>query len=237
MIKNALVMVLFFVLSIPGVSAQGISSQAKDKWEASGFFGFGGAGDDVFVTSVEEGATQDVRLDLEQSYVLGIRITENLGQYLGAELEYSFTNQPLLFQGLSPTLPFLALDHQVHKLAYSALFYGISRQSRIRPFGSVGFGTSFFQVSNNSQDEALREGADLKNRWKLAFSYGAGVKLQVAPGWGVRADFRDQVTGVPDFGFPSQAPLLEGGETGPGFRADGILHNWQTTVGVTYSFR
>lgn len=237
MIKNTLVMVLFFALSLPGVSAQGVPSQTDNKWEVSGFFGFGGAGDDVFVTPVEEGTTQEVRLDLEQSYVLGLRITENFGQYLGVELEYSFTNQPLLFQDLSPTLPFLALDHKVHKLAYSVLFYGMRRQNRIRPFGSIGFGTSFFQVSNNSQDDALRQGVDLKNRWKLAFSFGAGVKLRLAPGWGVRADFRDQVTGVPDFGFPSQAPLLEGGGTGPGFRADGVLHNWQTTVGFIYVFR
>jgi len=237
MIKKTLVIVLFFALSALGVSAQGVPSQAENKWEVSGFFGFGGAGDDVFVTPVEEGATQDVRLALEQSFVLGLRITENLGQYLGAELEYSLTNQPLLFQNLSPTLPFLALDHKVHKLAYSVLFYGMRRQKRIRPFGSIGFGTSFFQVNNNSQNEALRQGADLNNRWKLAFSYGAGVKLQVAPSWGVRADFRDQVTGVPDFGFPSQAPLRKDGGTGPGFRADGVLHNWQTTVGLTYTFR
>ena len=173
---------------------------------------------------------------MEQSYVLGVRITENRWQYVGAELEYSFTDQPLLFQDLSPTLPLLALDHRVHKLAYSLLFHGRGRGERIRPFGSIGFGTSFFQVSNHSQDEALRQGVDLKNRWKLAFSYGAGVKFQVVPGWGIRADFRDQITGVPDFGLPSQAPLLEGGETGPGFRPDGTLHNWQITVGFVYAF-
>ena len=232
MMKNYLMLVLGFVWLVPGVSAQ-----TPDKWEVSGFFGFGGAGDDTYVTPVEGGTPQNVRLDLEQSYVMGLRITENRGQYFGAELEYSFANQPLSFRGLSPTVPSLALDHSVHKLAYSALFYGKGRQERIRPFGSVGFGTSLFQVRNHSQDEARRQGVDLRNRWKLAFSYGAGVKLRIAPGWGVRVDFRDQITGVPDFGLPSQAPMLEGSGTGSGFLPEGILHNWQFAAGFSYSFQ
>ncbi len=235
--KNYLMLVLGFVWLVPGVLAQSPPRPTEAKWEFSGFFGFGGAGNDTHVTPVEEGTTQNVQLDLEQSYVVGLRITENRGQYFGAELEYSFANQPLSFRGLSPTVPFLALDHRVHKFAYSGLFYGRGRQERIRPFGSIGFGTSFFQVRRHSQDEALREGVDLRNRWKLAFSYGAGVKLRMAPGWGVRVDFRDQITGVPDFGLPSQAPMLEGSGTGPGFRPEGILHNWQFAAGFSYTFQ
>ncbi|MEE8349806.1 MAG: outer membrane beta-barrel protein, partial [Acidobacteriota bacterium] len=209
MIRNSLVVMSFLVLLAPGASAQAPLSSSENKWEVSGFGGFGGAGDDTHVTPVEGDAPRDVGLELDQGYVLGARITENLGQYLGAELEYSFTRQPLLFRNLTTALPSLALDHQLHKLAYSILVYGKRRGERIRPYGSIGFGTSFFQISSDSQDEALRQGVDLKNRWKLAFSYGAGVKIQVARGWGFRTDFRDQVTGVPDFGLPSQAPLLE----------------------------
>ncbi|MEE2839960.1 MAG: outer membrane beta-barrel protein [Acidobacteriota bacterium] len=237
MIRNGLVMVLVFVWLGPGLSAQSPPTQSENKWEVSPFVGFGGAGDDTFATPVEEGASQNVGLDVDQSFVLGIRITENRGRYLGAEFEYSFTNQPLFFRDLSPTLPSLALDHTVHKFAYNLLVYGRERPARIRPFGSIGFGTSFFHVSNDSQDEALRQGVNLKNRWKLALSYGGGIKFRMAPRWGFRVDFRDQVTGVPDFGFPSQAPLLEGGETGPGFRAEGLLHNWQTTFGFVYHLR
>ncbi len=234
--RNGLLLLLFTSLG-PVLWAQSPPSQAENKWEVSPFVGFGGAGDGSFATPVEEGTSQNVGLDLDQGFVLGLRITENRGRYFGAELEYSFTGQPLFFRDLSPTLPSLALDHTVHKLAYSLLVYGRERQERIRPFGSIGFGTSFFQVSNDSQDEAIRQGVDLKNRWKLAFSYGGGVKFRMAPRWGIRVDIRDQLTGVPDFGFPSQAPLLEGGETGPGFRAEGLLHNWQTTFGLVYHLR
>ena len=233
MIRFGLVVVSLLVLLSPSVLAQ---TPDENKWEVSGFGGFGGAGDGTFVTPVEGGSTQDVGLDVEQSYVLGVRITENLGQYLGAELEYAFTNQPLLFQELSPILPSLGLDHSVHKFAYSILFYGTGRGKRIRPFGSMGFGTSFFQVSGNSQDNSLRQGLDLRNRWKLGFSYGAGVKFQGESGWGFRADFRDQVTGVPDFGLPSQASILESGAVGPGFLPEGALHNWQITGGFVYTF-
>ncbi len=230
-------LLLCFIALGSGLSAQNPPTHAENKWEVSHFVGYGGAGDGTFATPVEEGTIQDVGLDVEQNIALGVRITENRGRYLGAELEDSFTNQPLFFRDLSPTLPALALDHTVHKLAYSLLIYGRERQERIRPFGSIGFGTSFFQVSNDSQDEALRQGVDLKNRWKLALSYGGGGQFRMAPRWGFRVDFWDQVTGVPDFGFPSQAPLLEGGETGPGFRAEGILHNWQTTFGFVYHLR
>ncbi|MDA2934997.1 porin family protein [Acidobacteria bacterium AH-259-D05] len=235
MIKYSLVVGSLLVLLSPGVSAQIPGNE--NKWEVSAFVGVGGSGDDTFVTPVEGGTSQDVGLGFEESYALGVRVTENLGRYFGVELEYSFINQPLLLQNLSPAVPRLALAHKVHKLAYSILVYVGERGQRIRPFGSIGVGTSFFQVTNDSQDEALRQGVDLKNRWKLAFSYGAGVKFQMGPGWGFRADFRDQITGVPDFGLPSQAPMLESQETGPALRSNGILHNWQITGGFMYTFR
>ncbi|MEE2823174.1 MAG: hypothetical protein VYA53_09350 [Acidobacteriota bacterium] len=239
MVKNCLGLVLVVTLLGIEVFAQRIPVPflAKDKWEFSGFIGFGGAGDDTFVTPVEEGTTKNVKLDIDQGYALGIRITENRGRFFGAELEYSVTNHPLSFQQLSTALPSITLDHRMHKLAYSFLLYGLGQEKIIRPFGSVGLGTSFFHVSSDSRDKALMQGADLKNRWKLAVSYGGGVKVKLTPGWGLRVDFRNQITGVPDFGFPSQAPLLALGGTGLGFRPDGVLYSWQTIIGFIYAFR
>ena len=237
MLKYSFVAGSLLVLLSRGVSAQVPLPRIENKWEISVLAGISGLGDGTFATPVEGGTTQDVAQDFETSYVVGVRVTENLGQYFGAELEYSFVNQPVVLLNLSPSVSRLDVDHKVHKFAYSILVYGRDRAKRIRPFGSIGVGTSLFQVTNDSQDEALRQGVDLKNRWKVAFSYGAGVKFQMGPGWGLRADFRDQVTGVSDWGLPSQAAVLENGEIGPAFRPDGVLHNWQISGGFMYTFR
>ncbi|MDA2929757.1 outer membrane beta-barrel protein [Acidobacteria bacterium AH-259-O06] len=216
--------------------ARGQIPHNENKWEISVFFGLSALGEDTFVTPIEGGTTQMVGLEFESSYLVGARITENLGQHFGAELEYALANQPGSFVDLRPDLTRLDFDHKVHTFAYSILVYPMNRECRIRPFGSIGIGASFFQISGDGQGQALDKGVELKDRWKLALSYGGGVKLHINAGWGFRFDFRDHVTGVPDFGLPSQAPLLEGNKTGAGFRPDGNFHNWQISAGFMYSF-
>lgn len=206
-----------------------------NKWEFSGFFGTSHFEDALFETPVEGGDTRTVGLDSATGYVVGARVTENLGQHFGAELEYAYANHPLTFVSLRPNLPSLALDHRVHKLAYSAVFYPLNRRRRIRPFASVGAGASLFQVAEDSRNEALATGVDLKNRWKFAGSWGAGAKVYAGRNWGFRVDFRDHITGVPNFGLPSTAPQFQG-RIGVGFRPEGAIHNWQFAVGLMYTF-
>lgn len=207
-----------------------------NKWEVSMFVGLSSLGDDTFATPIEGGGTRVVGLNGESSYLAGARITENLGQYFGAELEYARANQPMSFVNLSSTLPQVDVDQKVHKLAYSVLIYGRDRQQRLRPFVSLGVGASFYEVSADMEELVLAQGVDLKNRWKFAFSYGAGIKYSLKDQWGLRFGFRDHVTGVPDFGLPPRGGLVPGPEPGPGFRPEGSFHNWQATVGFVYSF-
>ncbi len=224
-----------WILLTSGVLAQGLAGPPENKWEFSIFTGVSFLGDRTFVTPVEGGGTQDVDLNFDSSYLVGARITENLGDHFGADFEYTLANQPLSFVNLSPAVPVLDLEHKIHKLSYSVLFYPMDRKERVRPFGSIGLGASLFHISSDSQDEALLQGVDLKSRWKLAFSFGAGAKIQMQRNWGLRFDFRNQVTGVPSFGLPAQAPLENGG-TGPGFRPSENFHNWQLGVALMYTF-
>ena len=195
------------------------------------FAGVSELSDKTLVTPVEGGSTRDVGLNFESGYLLGIRIGENLTPFFGAELEYSLANQPLLFVNLSPSIPLLELGQKVHDFVYSLLVYPLKRQGRYIPFASIGIGTSLFWVSSDSVDDALLQGVDLKHRWKLAFSYGGGVKFPMGSEWGLRIDVSDHVTGMSDYGLPSTAPLL-----GAGLRPNGVLHNWQVSGGFLYTF-
>ena len=231
MLKYCSLLWLLLVLSWPEVSAQSPRLRSDSKWELSVFFGLSTLGDGTFVTPVEGGTTQNVGLNFDSSYALGVRIAEHLGPRLGAELEYAVANQPVLFANLGPSVPQLELKQKVHKLSYNLVIYPREREDRIVPFVFVGMGVSFFDVSVDSKQEALQQGVELEDRGKFAVSFGGGVRLAMATDWGVRFDVRDQVTGVHDFGLPSTAPLL-----GVGFRPEGTSHNWQMSVGYLYSF-
>ena len=219
-------------LSLIPVCAQIRLPFYKNHWEFGGFVGFSHLSKGNFVTPIEGGGTQTVVLDPDNRYVAGVRITENRWEHLGAEFEYGFASHPFVFRNLKPTFPQMRVKQRVHKLAYSVLFYPRQRQERVRPFFSVGVGSSFYQVSSDSA-QALAEGVDLKGRWKFAFSYGAGVKVMMGKNFGIRGGFRDHVTSIPDYGLPSVAPQ---GNSGAGFWPQGSFHNWQIALGMMYTF-
>ncbi len=218
-------------------SAQVIYPQKPDKWEFSVFYGMSHGTDREMATPVADGSSQAVGFHLATGYVVGARITENLGTRFGAELDYNMSNHPLLFSNLSPSIQRVDVDQRVHNITYAILFYPLKWQpsSKLRPYVEAGPGASFYQVYGSSAQDAAQKGVDLLNRWKFSAAYGGGVKYSVQPHWGFRADVRDIVTGVPDYGLPPVAPTVVG-TRGPGFRPDGVLHNWQVLIGFYYGF-
>lgn len=228
-------LILCFVLCLQTLQAQSGPAVHK-KWEFSFFGGLSELGENTALTPVQgQEQLREVGISYATGYALGARVTENLGQHLGAELEYVFANQPLRFRNLSPSLPTLNLDHRAHKLSYSILYYLSDRTRRIRPFASVGAGATFYQITGEGNAEALNRGVDLRDRWKFAFSFGAGVKFLSSENWGLRADFRDQVTGTPSYGLPAASPVVSG-RIEEGFRPDGVQHNWHLGLGFFYSW-
>ncbi|MBI4446065.1 MAG: outer membrane beta-barrel protein [Acidobacteria bacterium] len=226
------VLALVLLALLPDLAFAQIPLQThENKWEIS-FFGGGAHLGDTDSLVLTGQAPSLVELQTEPGYSVGARVTENFGNRAGAELEYAVSNHPMAFVNLSANLPRLDLSHRVHKVVYSLLFYSAGRPSKIRPFGSVGVGASFFRLGEGSGEAALQRGVALKNRWKLAFSYGGGVKLHLSRNWGVRLDARNQISGIPDYGLPPAAQ----GATGAAFRPDGLFQNWQLTAGVMYSF-
>jgi len=170
-------------------------------------------------------------LSFASGYIVGARVTENLGKYFGAELEYSLSNQPLVFTNLTPDISRVSVDHRVHQITYVVLVYGLPRSSRWRPYGLVGPGISLYEFFGDKEDDAIARGLSLKDRWKFGATFGGGVKYRVTDQVGLRFDVKDHLTGVPDFGLPAT-----GTATAPGFRPDGTLQNWQFTIGLSYLF-
>lgn len=216
------------------LQAQYNGYRVYQKWEFSLFGGAGFLSDRNLLTPVEgERESRTVGVENDSGYVLGVRVTENLSRRFGAELEYSVSDQSLQFQNLKSTVPVLDLDQKVHQLTYNILFYPAGRFHSFRPFLSVGGGATFFQVDSDSEGAALLEGINVRDRWKPAFNFGGGVKHTFNRNWGMRVDVRDQITGVPDYGLPSVSPVIDG-IIEAGLRPDGVLHNWQFTVGISY---
>lgn len=211
--------------------SQGYVQQQK-KWEFSFLAGVSSSGDQTSSTPISgQELTRNVGLEYASGYLVGFRITENLGEHFGAELEYSFANQPMAFRNLRPNLPRLELDHREHSVVYDVLYYPLPRSSRIRPYALAGIGACFFQIDGDSMDDALSQSVSLRNRWKLAGTWGGGVKYFITDKWGVRFDIRDQISGIPDYGLPHVAPSFQG-VSGPAFKPDGLLQTWQISAGV-----
>ena len=226
--KSRLNVLLLFLLPFSVMSVQG---QDPDEWEVSLFVGMSGTDSGTFTTPVV-GAEfpQNVELDFSESYAAGGRISQNMGSRFAGEVEYVFANQPGQFKNLSSTIPVLDFSQKIHKFSYNMVFLGGDRDAKVRPFVLAGVGGSFFQVTSSSKEEARRLGANLDSRLKMAFSFGGGVKFKIHPMWGLRADFRNYMTGVPDYDLPSEAafPGL------PAIAVDGVQHNWYGSFGINF---
>lgn len=228
--KYLIFTILLIILGSTGLHAQ-IKYPHQRKWEFSFFGGVAFPSDESSATPVQgSDELRLVELKYPSGYLLGVRISENLGQHVGAELEYSFYNSPLSFLGLRPDLPRFDADHSVHSVVYNLVYYPQARMSRVRPFFGVGGGTSFFQVAGNDKTLAELEGFTLRDRWKFVFSFSGGVKAMLNDNWGVRLDVRNQISGVPDYGLPSVAVPPDG----VGMKTDGLMNRWMFSGGISY---
>ena len=209
---------------------------AKQKYEVSIFGGWASLGDRSFVTAADDGSVNTVGVDFESGPAFALRVTDNFSQHLGAELEYAFSGHDSSFTNLAPMVPLLEVKQRLHKFTYSAVIYPTDRRGHIRPFAIVGVGATYFQSSTDQDELALSNGIDLQSRWKLAYTYGGGVKFMMGQQWALRVDVRNQVSTVPDYGLPRQA-LTTDGVMGPALRPEGFYQNWQVGAGFTYLLR
>ncbi len=235
--KFALITLLLSLAVCTTVQAQIQYPNLYKEWEVAGLFGAAFVGDQSSETPVEgQDMTRLVGLDYSSGFLMGIRLTQNLKGKMGAELDYTYANQPLTFLNLSPTIPKLSVSHRVHSFVYSILYYFGDRNSRVRPFVSVGAGASLFQIDGTSKFEALARGVDLNDTWKFVGSFGGGVKYMINDSIGIRFDVRDLLSGVPSYSLPRTSSVDDDGTIGPAFRPDGILSDWQFSGGILFTW-
>jgi opacity protein-like surface antigen len=221
-------------------SVFGQSSYAPENkdWEFSGFAGGSFLGKFQFPTTISGGGqqgSQNVGMHYGSGYELGLRLSENLGNSWGSDLEYSFATQPLTFTNLSPTIPSLALSHTVNHFTYSVAYIPLSRFSRFRPYAKVGSGASLFYISKTSKQEALEQGLELRDSWKFLVNWGGGFTYLIHPPVAIRFDVKDYISGVPSYGLPPTARVVNG-RFQPGLARNGLMNNWQMNFGVIYQW-
>jgi opacity protein-like surface antigen len=209
----------------------------QDKWEFSAMGGWASVSSpSSFVTSVDDGSSYLVGLHQDGGYAFGLNITENNREYLGFEFGYTFADQTSTFDNLSPSLQTFVIKQKIHNFNYLGLIYLTKRESRLRPYGTVGAGVSLFVPDSSAQRVGVENGLDLARRWKMSFNWGGGMKWALGKKWGLRFDFRDTVTGIPDYGIPRSATVPAGAQVTPAFRPDGQYHHLQFTVGIYMRF-
>jgi opacity protein-like surface antigen len=199
--------------------------------------GFGGASwipKTDFSTSVIGSASESsraVRLEYASGYQIGGRVSEHLGDFWSVSLEYSFANQPVRFRNLSPEIQSLSLGHSLHHLSYDVSYLPLPPMSRFRPYVKAGAGPALFYLHGSSKDEARQLGLSLRDSWEFSFNWGGGFKFLAADQVVLGVDVRDNVTGIPSYGLPRNARVVNG-QFQPGLAGHGFLHNVQVNFGI-----
>jgi hypothetical protein len=237
-LKAFLLLFLFFTFFREPGQAQNVFKISYDDWEASVFAGGSLIGDTVHETPIEgsgQTSSRSVGLHYSTGAQMGMRITANLWRHWGANLEYSFSNQPITFTNLSDSIPSLGLGHAIHRFAYEVLYYPRDRSYKFRPFVFAGPGVSLFYIKGSGKEAASAQGIRLSDPWKLTMNWGGGVKYLLRKQVAFSAQFGDSISGVPNYGLP-EAGRDASGVYVPGFRPEGLMHNWLMGVGFAFQW-
>jgi opacity protein-like surface antigen len=171
----------------------------------------------------------------DSAYQVGIRVSQNLENSLIADMEYSFSNQPLRFTNLAPDIPSLSVSHFLHNVNYNVSYSPSTRDSRFRPYVGAGVGAAWFQVAGYSRAEALALGVGLRDSWEFVVNWGGGFKYLLKDHVAVTFDVKDRLSRVPSYNLPVAAKIVDG-QYVPGVAVHGLSQVWQLNWGFTYQY-
>jgi opacity protein-like surface antigen len=231
----SLVLVFAFAQTVFGESS---NSTDDEDWQVSAFGGGSFLGDFQFPTPVfskGQQSSQTVGIHYASGYQVGMRVTENVNKYWSGDLEYSFANQPVTFTNLSPNIQSLSLGQSVHHFSYNFSYIALPHLGRLQPYAKIGTGATLFHISNSFKREALQRELALRDSWKFLVNWGGGFQYLVYEPVSVTFDVKDNVTGVPSYGLPPSARIVDG-HYRPGLSRNGLMNNWQINFGVTFRF-
>jgi opacity protein-like surface antigen len=204
------------------------SPPAYHKWEGTAFGGGSFAGK----FKVPSATSGSVGLNYGGGYQVGLQARQNLGDYWAADLEYSFSNQPLTLTNLRPDIESFAVSHSIHQFSYSYSHQPLSHHRRFRPYGRIGAGASLFYIHGSSKHDTADLGVPLRDSWKFTVNLGGGARYMVHDDVALTLDMRDHISGVPSYGLPPP-PRVVNGQPVPGSERAGLMHNIRLNFGVT----
>src|SRR5579883_814437 len=214
----------------PAARAQNAASPTNDYFNFVEAGVFGGV---AYYAPVEAGLGTRFNTD----GLVGVRLTENFWNYFGVEENGTvYSNHNLTFkQQPAPNLIIPPLDIHVHEVGLNLLAYLTPRDKALRPFFTIGVGGVFWDPSRHARQlaAALDPALGLQgfNSWNgVQGTYGAGLKWQVSPRIGVRADLRASLGRNPSFGLPRSAAA---GYYIPDNR---FIQGLETTIGLSIYF-
>jgi opacity protein-like surface antigen len=235
--SRAFLFILVLVSSLPAL-AQTSYSLEHHEWEASVFAGYNFASTLQFPTLVS-GSTQEasrtVGMRYAPGYLLGARVNQNLGDFWGVDIEYTFSDQNLEFTNISPAIQHLSLNQYIHNLSYNVSYLPLPRTKRFRPYADAGIGASLFYIARSSKNEALDLGLKVRDSWEFLGNVGGGFKFLMTDQLAVTVDLKDRISRVPSYGIPTSAQVI-GGQYHPGMSLHGLLHSWKFNAGITYQW-
>jgi outer membrane protein with beta-barrel domain len=192
-------------------------SVLAQKWEVGGFAG-GGFYKNASVSS--PAGSGDV--GFKNAAIFGGLVGSNMYKHVGGELRYEYRMGDQFVKSGGTEATFGNRTHSIH---YDFLMHFAPEGALVRPFVSAGGGVRIFTgTGTESAAQPLSRLALLTNttETKGLGVVGAGLKIKIAPGVGVRAEVHDFITP-----FPRQviAPSVNAS-------ISGILHDIVATFGI-----
>ena len=219
------------LLSLPMIVVLAVSAHAQTKIGYStvdaGIFGGG-----QFFQLYQGQHSRPINYD--EGGVFGVVLTQDPWQHFGIEESFSFGRSNLRATVLSdPRVTDYGMAGRNYNLAVTGLFYFTPRESKWRPFLTIGPGVTFYRVDQDFAQPPGGPAEHLDMKYGPALVYGGGLKYN---GWrrvGLRADVRDTYTRSPHYGLPSFSSI-------PGavyLPQGGTEHALTATLGLTLHLR
>ncbi len=151
--------------------------------------------------------------DLVNGGVAGFRFTQNIWNYVSLEQTGMVHGTANLEYRVPGTSNDYALGARLRQFHFNPVLHFTPRESRIRPFVTMGFGLDWFGVTEDARRQVgngvntpFRQAVMLESQFRPAFNYGAGLKAKLTDRVGLRFDVRGFATASPDFGVPASGP-------------------------------
>ena len=219
---------LVFLLVAPNAFGQDLNSRLT-------IFGGGSflKGERAFVVVGDQ-----FRSDFANGGKFGFRGTVDVDSHWAVEGTYSYgTNNLRIFELRVPPRE-RAFGTRVHQFAANALYFLNKPEDKMRAFVTGGLGLTRYSPTDAAKTfaatfEFVDEAAVISSDTKLSLNFGAGVEAKVHDRFGVRFDFRDNMTRIPRFGVPETPP----GPAVDFFPVSGVVHDWEASIGVVIYLR